>query len=87
MKRRRRVPPPAKMLPPRELTWRETEAQAKRIKDMTKFDTLPQVVRNAFNGDRVASKGGVGSARDRIVFQGESPEAVARSIRSQYTQS
>lgn len=71
------------MLPPRELTHREAEKQAKRIKEMTKFDALPQVVRNAFNGERVSSKGGVGTARDRIVFKGESPESVARSIRSQ----
>lgn len=71
------------MPPPRELTPHEAETQAKRIKDMTKFDSLPRVVRNAFNGDRISSKGGVGTARDRIVFHGESPEAVARSIRQQ----
>lgn len=80
-RRRRKLPPPAKMPPPRELTPREAEAQAKRIKDFAKFDTLPTVVRNAFNSERRASKGGVGAARDDIVFRGMSPEAVARSVR------
>jgi hypothetical protein len=69
------------MLPPRELSWHEQQVQAKRIAEFNKFDALPQVVRNAFNSDRRSSKGGVGTARDDIIFRGMNPEAVARNIR------
>lgn len=71
-------------LEPKPLSFspeRYEATQAKLAKDFAKFDSLPQVVRNAFNSERRTSKGGVGTARDRIVFQGEKPESVARSIR------
>jgi hypothetical protein len=78
-KLRRSGPLPPVQLPP---DWQPAISMERVAKELGKFDGLPRSVRDAFNYAEYRNPGiGVGTARDRMLFEGRTEAQVVAEIK------